>query len=84
VTSEGLRYIPDMALDALTFLLLHNLGSLKATRGKVKEDGYNLADWIARLAKFVAAGGALKGAGFGVVRGGSLGRVDDSPKGVVR
>jgi hypothetical protein len=54
VTSEIIRYIPDMAVDALTFLLLHNLGSLK--RGKVKEDGVNLMNWLAQLASFLAAG----------------------------
>lgn len=64
MTSEIIRYIPDMAVDALTFLLLHNLGSLK--RGKVKEDGVNLMNWLAQLASFLAAGeGVCVGGGGG-------------------
>jgi len=45
---DALRYAGPLALDCLTFVLIDRLAS--SGRPKLKEDGVNIADWLAALA----------------------------------
>jgi len=47
---EALKYCSPLTMDALGFVLLDRLASSR--RAKLKEDGVNIADWLASLAAF--------------------------------
>ena len=55
---EALKYCSPLTMDALGFVLFDRLASSR--RPKLKDDGVNIADWLAALAGFA---GASAGAG---------------------
>ena len=50
---DALRYGGPLTLDALTFVIIDRLAS--SSRAKLKDDGVNIADWLASLASFAGA-----------------------------
>ena len=50
---DSLRYISQLAFDALTYLLIEGLSD--PNKSRLKSDGQNLADWLTALAEMVGS-----------------------------